>query len=179
MKQSQSQKAGVGAPTTVAMFNQLIELVAQRYDVTKAFLVRGDRSTKTAISRQMAMYLCRYDIGMKFDQIAAKFDRSRPTVIRSVRKMEEALRAGAPNSSRINEDVKFLRAQMLKAGMPPRKPEPDDASPNGRVLTRGNGQGKSSSAAASKVGAVPPRKAPQAQRQSAKQVGSSAGKRAA
>lgn len=171
------KKSSAPAPTTAVMFKQLIEFVSKHYDVSQAFLTKGDRSTKTAISRQVAMYLCRTDIGMKFDAIATKFDRSRPTVIRSVRKTEEAMRTGAPNSTRLNADVAELRRLMLSAGMPPRRPEPDDSIDT--VLTRRNGQAKSGEAGASKAGAKPPRKAPLAPRQAAKQSGAGSGKKAA
>ena len=173
--------AQAATPTTAVMFKQLIEFVAKHYDVSQAFLTKGDRSTKTAISRQVAMYLCRTDIGMKFDAIATKFDRSRPTVIRSVRKTEEAMRTGAPNSTRLNADVAELRRLMLSAGMPPRKPPSSDAEDTvkSRVLTRRKGQAKSGEAGASKAGAKPPRKAPLAPRQAAKQSGAGSGKKAA
>lgn len=143
------------SPTQVAVFKYLIEVVAKHFDVSKAFIISGERSTKTAASRQLAMYLCRTDLHMKFDTIAQKFDRSRPTVIRSVRKVEEALRAGTPNSTRTNTDLRHIRSAMRDAGM---------------VLTPRNGQAKTSHSTASKADAVPPRKALRAPRQSDRRV---------
>jgi chromosomal replication initiator protein len=71
---------------------QLIEKVAQYYDVKLTDIYSKNRQAHIKTPRQVASYMLRYELNMTFPKIASVFEQDHSTVMNSVRKIELAVK---------------------------------------------------------------------------------------
>ncbi|WP_448375267.1 chromosomal replication initiator protein DnaA [Fervidobacterium sp.] len=92
---------------TQPSFNgDLIEIVAKHFRTTKASILSGDRSKDTTLARQVCMYLMIKKFGMSTRKVGEVFSKTHPSVISSVKTIEEKLRQ--------NEELELLIAKIEK-----------------------------------------------------------------
>jgi len=84
----------------------LIDIVAKHFGATKASILSGDRSKNTTLARQVCMYLMIKKFGMSTRKVGEVFSKTHPSVISSVKTIEEKLRQ--------NKELELLIAKVEK-----------------------------------------------------------------
>ena len=74
---------------TPPTFKQVLTLVKHHYNVTDEYLINTDRNNYSSTPRHVAMWAARKGLAWKWDAVAAKFNRTRATVMRNVQKVED------------------------------------------------------------------------------------------
>ncbi len=87
----------------------VIRAVAKYYNISSEQITSSVRTAQIALSRRIAMYLCRYLIGSSYLKIGAAFSRDHSTVITGVEKVEKELKKDQRLATAINEIKKSLK----------------------------------------------------------------------
>ncbi|MBM4370009.1 MAG: chromosomal replication initiator protein DnaA [Deltaproteobacteria bacterium] len=89
---------------------QIMNLVAERFDVTRADLCSERRMRSFSQPRQIAMYLCRRILQLSFPELGERFGgRDHSTVLTSFRKIEQQRKQDSELSALLDELERKLR----------------------------------------------------------------------
>ncbi len=95
--------------STVRTFDEVIDMVANYYKLTKTDLVGGDRKKEFMVPRQICMYLIREVLDQSYETIGENFGgRNHTTVLHSCNKIVGQLK----NDNRLLRDVNTLKKEM-------------------------------------------------------------------
>lgn len=125
MSNSSSTSSVAIAKPTEKNLKLLVSTVAKHYGVSSGIVLGTERNGNApATSMHVGVYLMRTTLGMTLDQIAERIQRSRTTVIRSIRQVERrsAASEGFSNTvSAVRVDVeRAVGGQLGKVPPPPR-----------------------------------------------------------
>lgn len=71
--------------------NKIIQSVAEQYGIRTDDILGKSQSKDCSQPRQLAMYLCKYQLKLSFQKIGDLFSRDHSTVISSIKKIQQAL----------------------------------------------------------------------------------------
>jgi chromosomal replication initiator protein len=80
-------------PTEAPSFEQICQVVCERFSLAESELHSRRRSRHVALPRQIAMYLCRRLLGASYPRIGELFGRDHSTVIHGVTAIERLLKS--------------------------------------------------------------------------------------
>lgn len=86
----------------------IIKAVAKYYNLSYEQIVSNVRTAQIALSRRIAMYLCRLILGSSYLKIGAAFSRDHSTVITGVEKVEKELKTNTQLVTAIDEIKKSI-----------------------------------------------------------------------
>jgi chromosomal replication initiator protein len=91
--------------------SEVKEMVSRHYGVPEPVLMSRSSVERVVEARQAAAWLCRKVVGYSYPRIARSLGRDHSTIMYSVRKIDDALRRGAP----VAKSVKYLFDEMTGA----------------------------------------------------------------
>lgn len=86
----------------------VLEIVADYFKVTKSDLIGAVRRKEISMPRQVCMYLIRKELGSSYEQIGAEFGRNHTTVMHAFEKVVKLLR----KDQKLVRDMNALKAEM-------------------------------------------------------------------